>query len=774
MVDIIKKDMTDIWAVAGDVVAPDSAKVRGGWGVEVVPRQWWNWFENRQDTNIAYMLQKGIPEWDQFTEYLTNKSYVQRNNIVYKCILTGVNKDPATTPANWVKAFPESTAYLEHIKSLPVTVNTLVFSGGNGQAQQAPIAAYGLSLLNLTSAAAGRTLLDAQQANSNLTALSGVGAATNVLPYFTSGTAMAGTTITNYARTFIAAGDALSARNALGLTNAATTATVQNAIDRTTGRIVTVGSFGSNGGNLDLRSTVYVSGTPQDVFGCGTLFGFVNGGTGADPATALSIPALGAGTYYGTLQVNSQYPDASGLQGTSRVFITSNGRTFTQVASSATTWGAWNETWNTTNLIKTNGRIDVTSDRILKTGDYGLGSMQPVPLNANNEADAVNLPSGFYEVSPTPTWTSRPINNTWTRIIHHSHDNPTGYASQYATAGFNDTANGNRFFNRTLIAGTWSPWVELYHSGNSSQLVAQVQAGIQPQLNAKQNALGYTPVQQGTGTGQLNNAVKIGWGANARLRLTVDNTDFSTTWPIDVNGQAATANKWSTPRNISLFGGASGTMLMDGSTDLSMGVTITNNGHTHTVANVTGLQAELDSTLRKTGVQTITANTGNITAGGQVGQLIVQPVGGSVAGQSAAITFHRLSVYAVNMGLSANTNEIVIGGYSMGAIEYPVLHTGNAREKLAPIFTGNGAARYTVLPNGVIIQWGAFTADGFVTFPIAFPNACGAVTQMQSGTASGSTGRVALNGNPAANGFNVTGIAQFPGALPARWMAIGY
>ena len=53
MVDIIKQDMTDIWAVAGDVVAPDSAKVRAGWAVEAVPRQWWNWFENRQDTNVG-------------------------------------------------------------------------------------------------------------------------------------------------------------------------------------------------------------------------------------------------------------------------------------------------------------------------------------------------------------------------------------------------------------------------------------------------------------------------------------------------------------------------------------------------------------------------------------------------------------------------------------------------------------------------------------------------------------------------------------------------
>ena len=43
----------------------------------------------------------------------------------------------------------------------------------------------------------------------------------------------------------------------------------------------------------------------------------------------------------------------------------------------------------------------------------------------------------------------------------------------------------------------------------------------------KQSALGYTPVQQGTGIGQSTNAIKIGWSANgAGARLSVDATDM--------------------------------------------------------------------------------------------------------------------------------------------------------------------------------------------------------------------------------------------------------
>lgn len=40
------------------------------------------------------------------------------------------------------------------------------------------------------------------------------------------------------------------------------------------------------------------------------------------------------------------------------------------------------------------------------------------------------------------------------------------------------------------------------------------------------SALGFTPVQQGTGSGQSSNTVKIGWSPAARLKATVDATDI--------------------------------------------------------------------------------------------------------------------------------------------------------------------------------------------------------------------------------------------------------
>lgn len=50
-------------------------------------------------------------------------------------------------------------------------------------------------------------------------------------------------------------------------------------------------------------------------------------------------------------------------------------------------------------------------------------------------------------------------------------------------------------------------------------------ANIATSLANKQNKLGFTPVQQGGGTGQLNNKIYIGW-TGSQLKCTVDKTDL--------------------------------------------------------------------------------------------------------------------------------------------------------------------------------------------------------------------------------------------------------
>ena len=225
MVDIIKQDMTDIWASSGDKTAPDPSKIATGWIVEAVPRQWWNWFENRQDVNIAYMLQKGIPEWDIVSEYLTNKSYIQRNNVVYKCIQTNSGQDPATAPLYWTKAFPESSDSLEALRTLtPAADQTPYYTGANSAALMT-VTAFARTLLDDPNVTTMRATLGAQATHPNLTALSSAtGTATNTLPYFNSSNTMIVTPLTAFARSLLDDVDVVTARATLEVDSAATVA----------------------------------------------------------------------------------------------------------------------------------------------------------------------------------------------------------------------------------------------------------------------------------------------------------------------------------------------------------------------------------------------------------------------------------------------------------------------------------------------------------------------------------------------------------------------
>lgn len=64
---------------------------------------------------------------------------------------------------------------------------------------------------------------------------------------------------------------------------------------------------------------------------------------------------------------------------------------------------------------------------------------------------------------------------------------------------------------------------------NAEMPITQI-TGLPDALNSKQPDLGFTPVQQGGGANQLTNKVKIGWGTDSRLRVTVDATDLGYFW----------------------------------------------------------------------------------------------------------------------------------------------------------------------------------------------------------------------------------------------------
>jgi LysM repeat protein len=88
-----------------------------------------------------------------------------------------------------------------------------------------------------------------------------------------------------------------------------------------------------------------------------------------------------------------------------------------------------------------------------------------------------------------------------------NYDTMAEFAAGYAPASAS-TASGTSFTPNGNLAST------------------NVQGALQELDSEKQSNLGFAPVQQGTGIGQLNNLVKLGWSTANRLKLTVDNTDL--------------------------------------------------------------------------------------------------------------------------------------------------------------------------------------------------------------------------------------------------------
>lgn len=276
MVDYIKQDMTDIWASSGDVTAPSPAKIATGWVVEAVPRQWWNWFENRQDTNIAYMLQKGLPEWDVESEYLTNKSYVQRNGTVYRCILTNAGQDPAVAPTYWKRAFADYSAFLDKFTAHAILPSTVPYINSLGNGDLFPIGSTGLALNATTTAADARAVISAQTLNANLTALAGLSSATNKLPYFNGTNTATTTDLTAFARSLLDDVDAATARATLGVYS--TTDTDTNlAIGLATKQPLSTNLTNIAGVNLNPNSMLFYNGstnidqTPITTYGRGFI-----------------------------------------------------------------------------------------------------------------------------------------------------------------------------------------------------------------------------------------------------------------------------------------------------------------------------------------------------------------------------------------------------------------------------------------------------------------------------------------------------------------------
>ena len=99
-----------LWGSNGNIAVPTSEKVDLGWIIEKPPNEVMNWLQNRQDSMLQFINQRGIPTWDALTEY-PKDSYTVRNGVLYKAVSQNVDKDPTLNSAIWNVAFATYTDY---------------------------------------------------------------------------------------------------------------------------------------------------------------------------------------------------------------------------------------------------------------------------------------------------------------------------------------------------------------------------------------------------------------------------------------------------------------------------------------------------------------------------------------------------------------------------------------------------------------------------------------------------------------------------------------
>lgn len=114
-------DINKIWASGGDVLTPSDTKIATGWVVEVPPRQYFNYIDQKQDYAIAHINQHGVAVWDNVTEYQADKSYTQgpTNGTIYRCVSTHTNQNPETDVTNtyWEIAFAAAGEFYTKVET---------------------------------------------------------------------------------------------------------------------------------------------------------------------------------------------------------------------------------------------------------------------------------------------------------------------------------------------------------------------------------------------------------------------------------------------------------------------------------------------------------------------------------------------------------------------------------------------------------------------------------------------------------------------------------
>ena len=122
------------------------------------------------------------------------------------------------------------------------------------------------------------------------------------------------------------------------------------------------------------------------------------------------------------------------------------------------------------------------------------------------------------------------------------------------------------------------------------------------------------------------------------------------------------ADKWTTARTLSLSGDASGNVTWDGSANATLSVTVADDSHNHTIANVDGLQTALDGKLSTSGK----AADSNLLDGIDSGSFLRSDTNDTTSG---TLTVQTLTVnsntYTTTSDIALTANSVINAESSM-------------------------------------------------------------------------------------------------------------
>jgi len=156
-------DINKIWSATGDILAPPDSKIQAGWQIEIPPRQYFNYIDNKQDQAIAHINQHGIAVWDNLTEYQWSTNGLKSlamgsNGSIYRSKAISTGQDPVTDTAGtyWELAF---ASVADVYSKSQVDAKTTLATTAQAQAQTSANTLMSPSLLNLALKGANQSLL---------------------------------------------------------------------------------------------------------------------------------------------------------------------------------------------------------------------------------------------------------------------------------------------------------------------------------------------------------------------------------------------------------------------------------------------------------------------------------------------------------------------------------------------------------------------------------------------------------------------------------------